>query len=97
MPCRPYIALRTSLAVMEGHFLTSGTRALTSDRTLGLSDFMLARPRGSKNDNRRGALVRKASVTLRPICQCICILSRSLGNLSHNTLFSVLKHLNYTL
>lgn len=50
MPCRPYIALRTSLAVMEGHFFTSGTRAFTRDRTLGLSDFILASPKGQKDE-----------------------------------------------
>ena len=52
MPCRPYIALRTSFAVMEGHFFTSGTRAFTRDRTLGLSDFMLASPKGRKQNGK---------------------------------------------
>jgi uncharacterized protein (UPF0261 family) len=46
MPCRPYIALLMSLAVMEGHFLMRGTNAFTRDRTLGLSDFIPARPMG---------------------------------------------------
>jgi hypothetical protein len=46
MPCRPYIALLMSLAVMEGHFLMRGTKAFTRDRTLGLSDFIPAKPVG---------------------------------------------------
>jgi hypothetical protein len=52
MPWRPYIALRTSLAVMEGHFSTSGTRAFTRERTFGLSDFILASPKGRKQNDK---------------------------------------------
>lgn len=44
MPCRPYMAERTSLAVMLGHFLMRGTSAFTRERTLGLSDFIPAKP-----------------------------------------------------
>lgn len=36
---------------MLGHFFTRGTSAFTSDRTLGLSDFMLASPKGRNGHN----------------------------------------------
>jgi hypothetical protein len=37
---------------MEGHFFTSGTRAFTRERTFGLSDFILASPKGRKQNDK---------------------------------------------
>ena len=44
IPCKPYIALLTSFAVILEHFFTNGTNAFTKERTFGLSDFIPAKP-----------------------------------------------------